>query len=66
MKEKQNLASEKPKLEIAQRLRGIYFIEPEDEEVKEIIKNARISCKYSSSSCCALQKDEGWKLWDDM
>ena len=41
MKEKQNWASEKPKLEIAQRLRGIYFIELEDEEVKEIIKNAR-------------------------
>ena len=41
MKEKQNWASEKPKLENARRLRGIYFIEPEDNELKEIIKNAR-------------------------
>ena len=41
MKEKQNWESGKPKLEIARRLRGIYFIEPEDEKCKEIIKNAR-------------------------
>ena len=41
MKEKQNWASEKPKLENARRLTGIYFIEPEDNEFKEIIKNAR-------------------------
>ena len=41
MKEKQNWASEKPKLENARRLRGMYFIEPEDKEFKEIIKNAR-------------------------
>ena len=41
MKEKQNWASEKPKLENARRLKGIYFIELEDKEFKEIIKNAR-------------------------
>ena len=41
MKEKQNWASEKPNLEYAIRLRGIYFIEPEDNDFKEIIKNAR-------------------------
>ena len=40
-KDKQKLAaSEKPKLENARRLRGIYFIEPEDEEFKEIIKSS--------------------------
>ena len=38
---KQEWANEKPKLDNAQRLRGIYFIDPEDEEDKEIIKNAR-------------------------
>ena len=31
----------KPKLDNARRLRGIYFIDPEDKEFKEIIKNAR-------------------------
>ena len=40
-KEKQKwAASEKPKLENARRLRGIYFIEPEDEEFQEIIKSS--------------------------
>ena len=41
MKEKQNWASEKPKLENARKLRGIYFIDPEDKDFAEIIKNAR-------------------------
>ena len=36
-KEKQKCAIEKPKLDIVRRLRGIYFIHPEDEE------NSRIS-----------------------
>ena len=30
-----------PKLDDARRLRGIYFIDPEDKEFKENIKNAR-------------------------
>ena len=33
-------AIEKPKLDNARRLRGIYFIDPEDKELKETIKNA--------------------------
>ena len=41
MKEKQNWASDRPKLENARKLRGIYFIDPEDKEFSEIIKNAR-------------------------
>ena len=40
-KEKQTWAIEKPKLENARRLRGIYFIDPEDEEFKDMVKNAR-------------------------
>ena len=39
--EKHNWAIEKSKLDNARRLRGIYFIDPEDKEFKEIIKNAR-------------------------
>ena len=39
--EKQEWAKEKPKLDNARRLRGIDFIDPDDEEHKEILKNAR-------------------------
>ena len=40
-KEKQKWAIERPKLENARRLRGIYFIDPDDEDFKDIMKNAR-------------------------
>ena len=40
-KEKQKWAIEKPKLDNARRLRGIYFIDHEDKEFKDIMKNAR-------------------------
>ena len=40
-KEKQKWAFEKAKLDNARRLRGIYFIDPADEEFKETIQNAR-------------------------
>ena len=41
LREKQIWSIEKPKLDNARRLRGIYFIDPEDKEFKETIKNAR-------------------------
>ena len=41
LREKHKWAIEKPKLDNARRLRGIYFIDPEDKEFKEILKNAR-------------------------
>ena len=41
LKEKHKWSNEKPKLDNARRLRGIYFIDPEDKELKETIKNAR-------------------------
>ena len=41
LREKRKWAIEKPKLDNARRLRGIYFIDPEDMEFKETIKNAR-------------------------
>ena len=37
LKEKQKLFDEKLHLENARRLRGIYFIDPEDTEFKETI-----------------------------
>ena len=40
-KEKQKWANEKPKLDNARKLRGIHFIDPDDGEFKDIMKNAR-------------------------
>ena len=60
LKERQQWSHEKPKLDNARKLRGIYFIDPEDEEFKETIKNARkeletpmppaMPCKTSKNS----------------
>ena len=41
LKEKQKWSNEKLHLENARKFRGIYFIDPEDKEFKETIKNAR-------------------------
>ena len=41
LREKHKWAIEKPKLDNARRLRGIYFIDPEDMKFKEIFQNAR-------------------------
>ena len=41
LRDKQKWAIEKPKLDNAGRLRGFYFIDPENKEFKETIKNAR-------------------------
>ena len=41
LREKHKWAIEKPMLDNARRLRGIYFIDSEDKEFKETIKNAR-------------------------
>ena len=40
-KAKQKWAIEKPKFDNARKLRGIFFIEPEDEDFKNIMKNDR-------------------------
>ena len=40
-KAKPKWAIEKPRLDLAIRLRGIFFIEPDDEEFKHTMKNAR-------------------------
>ena len=41
LKEKQKWSHEKLHLDNARKLRGIYFIDPENKEVKKTIKNAR-------------------------
>ena len=60
LKEKQKWSHEKLHLDNARKLRGIYFIDPEDKEFKETIKNARkkletpvapaMPCKTSKNS----------------
>ena len=46
LREKHKWAIEKPNLDNARRLRGIYFIDPEDKEFKEIIRNAGRGWKH--------------------
>ena len=52
LKEKQKWSNEKSHLEKARKLRGIYFIDPEDKEFKETIKNARKSRKHQLLLLC--------------
>ena len=40
-REKQEWANEEPKLDNARRMRGIYFIDPDDGEFKETIKKRK-------------------------
>ena len=61
LREKQKWSNEKLHLENARKLRGIYFIDPEDKEFKETIKNARkkletsiapaMPCKILKNNC---------------
>ena len=61
LKEKQKWSNEKLHLENARKLRGICFIDPEDNEFKETIKNARkkletslapaMPCKIMKKNC---------------
>ena len=61
LKEKQKWSEAKIHLENARKLRGIYFIDPEDKEFKETIKNARkkletsvapaMPCKIMKKNC---------------
>ena len=61
LKEKQKWAGEKLLLENARKLRGIYFIEPEDTEFKETIKNARkkLETSVAPSMPCKILKNCG-------
>ena len=58
LKEKQKWSEEKLHLENARKLRGIYFIDPEDKEFKETIKNARQKLETSMAPVmpCKIMK----------
>ena len=60
-KEKQKWSNEKFHLENARKLRGIYFIDPEDTELKETIKNARKKLETSVAPAmpCKIAKNCG-------
>ena len=53
-KAKQKWAVEKPKLDNARKLRGMFFVEPYDEEFKRTMKNARRKLENSDASGNAL------------
>ena len=61
LKEKQKWSNEKLHLENARKLRGIYFIDPEDTEFKETIKNARKKSETSVAPAmpCKILKNCG-------
>ena len=59
LKEKQKWSEEKIHLDNARKLRGIYFIDPEDKEYKETIKNARKKLETSVAPAmpCKIMKN---------
>ena len=63
LKEKQKRSNEKLHLENARKLRGIYFIDPEDKEFKETIKNARkkLETPVALASPCNIMEKELWE-----
>ena len=55
-REKQGWANEKPELDNARRLRGIYFIDPEDGNMKKTIKKRKEKVGKSNGCGSALQE----------
>ena len=64
LREKRKWSIEKPKLDNARRLRGIYFIDPEDKEFKETSWNARKNGNTNGSRH-ALQDMQEKQEWRD-
>ena len=63
LKERQKWSHEKPKLDDARKLRGIYFIDPEDKEFKETINNARkkLETPVAPALPCMISKNnQNW------
>ena len=58
LKERQKWSHEKPQLDNARKLRGIYFIDLEDKEFKETIKNARkkLETEMAPAMPCKIMK----------
>ena len=58
LKEKQKWSNEKLHLENARKLRGMYYIDPEDKEFKETIKNAckKLETSVAPAMPCKIMK----------
>ena len=56
-REKEGWAIDKPKLDNARRLKGIYFMDSEDGERKETIKNARRKLEVPMDAAMPCKKD---------
>ena len=63
--EKQKWSIEKPKLDNARRVRGIYFIDPEDKEFRETMRNARKKLETPMAPRHALQNVQEKQEWRD-
>ena len=59
-KEKQKWSMEKPKFDNARRLRSIYFIDPDEEEFKDIMKKARrkLEVPMPAAMLCKIQREK--------
>ena len=62
-KDKQKWAIEKPKLDNARRLRGVFFIEPDDEEFKRTMKKRSWKVGNSDASSNDLQNTNKLPRW---
>ena len=63
LKERQKWSDEKPHLDNARKLRGIYFIDPEDKEFKETIKSApkKLETPVAPAMPCKTSKNsQNW------
>ena len=63
LKERQKWSHEKPQLDNARKLRGIYFIDPEDKEFKETIKNARKKLETPEAPAMPCKISKNNKNW---
>ena len=65
LKEKQKWSNKKLHLENARKLRGIYFIDPEDKEFEETTKNARekLETSVAPAMLCKNYEEELWEWW---
>ena len=63
LKERQKWSHEKLQLDDARKLRGIYFIDPEDKEFKETIKNVRkkLETPVAPAMPCKISKNN--QIW---
>ena len=63
LKEKQKWSNEKLHLDNARKLRGIYFIDPEDKEFKETIKNTRKKLETPMAPAMPCRTNKNSQNW---